>query len=140
MTRLDEFPYKQSFATRWRDNDQYGHINNVVYYEYFDSTANMFLIEQAGLDTRNGEQIAFVVNSQCQYLAPISYPQPIDVGLAVKKLGNSSVTWSLGIFVQNDPKIKAIGEFVHVFVERGSGLKTAIPDSMRQKLATLLVK
>lgn len=139
MTRLDDFPYQQSFATRWRDNDQYGHVNNVVYYEYFDSTANLFLIEQAGLDTQNGEQIAYVVHSQCQYISPFSYPDRINVGLSVKKLGNSSVTWLLGIFVENDPELKAIGEFVHVFVERKSGQKTALPEPIRHKLATLLV-
>lgn len=142
MTNIDkvgQFPFRHVFTPRWRDNDQYGHINNVVYYEYFDTTANLFLIENAGLDPQKSAEIAYVVFSQCQYFAPLSYPDRIEVGLAVKKLGDSSVTWLLGIFNQNDEQVKAIGEFVHVFVDRNSGAKTNIPESTRSKLVDLQI-
>ncbi|WP_100656773.1 acyl-CoA thioesterase [Alteromonas flava] len=133
--------YRQFYAmeSRWSDNDIYGHINNVVYYSYFDSAVNRFLIEQAGLDIHHGTTIAYVVNSQCNYFIPIAYPQTVNVGLQVSKLGKSSVTYSLAIFADDSDEAAAVGEFVHVFVDRTKGLSTPIPVTIRNALASLVV-
>ena len=137
---LTQYPFQHRFTPRWRDNDIYGHINNAVYYEYFDSTANLYLIEQAGLNIHQADTVAFVVYSQCQYMAPVTYPNKINIGLAIKKLGNSSITWQLGMFSENDNETKATAEFVHVFVDRQTGEKTTIPNSMREALTKLLLQ
>ncbi len=121
-------------TTRWNDNDTYGHVNNVVYYSYFDSAVNRFLIEQGGLDIHRSDIVAFVVNSQCHYLAPISYPEQIEVGMAVKKLGTSSVTYSVGVFKTGEDNTVAYGDFVHVFVDRVTSKATPIPLSIRSAL------
>lgn len=139
LNHQSQYPYIRTFTPRWRDNDQYGHINNAVYYEYFDSTANLFLIEEAGLNPQTSPAIAYVVYSQCQYFAPVAYPATLEIGLAVKKLGHSSITWQLGLFAGGDNECKATGEFVHVFVDRETGEKTAIPSGIRQALETLQV-
>ena len=144
MNTPEQFPFVHVFTPRWRDNDQYVHLNNAVYYEYFDSIANIFLIEHAGLRPDISPHVAYVVYSQYQYFAPLSYPERMEIGLAVKKLGNSSVTWLSGIFNHSEsgakvPELKAIGELVHVFVERSSGEKSAIPDSIRSKLMELQI-
>lgn len=141
----EQFIYRHVFTPRWRDNDQYGHLNNAVYYEYFDSIANLYLMEEAGLAPQTSDEIAYVVHSQCQYIAPVAYPAKIELGLAVKKLGNSSVTWLISMFDVipgadiEKPELKAVGEFVHVFVNRLTGDKTAIPDTIRGKLIELLI-
>lgn len=124
-------------TTRWADNDIYGHINNVVYYAYFDSAANRFLIERGGLDINDGSIVGFVVNSGCQYHAPISYPEPIEAGLRVDKLGNSSVRYGIGIFKAGREEAVANGHFVHVFVDRASNKSVPIPENLREALATL---
>ena len=92
------YKYFSRITTRWMDNDIYGHINNVVYYSYFDSITNKYLIEEGGLDIQNADIIGFVVASNCQYKAPVSYPEPLTAGLRVNKLGNSSVEYGIGIF------------------------------------------
>lgn len=124
-------------TTRWHDNDIYGHVNNVTYYAFFDTAVNRYLIEQGGLDIHNGEIIGFVVNSQCDYFKPIAYPQNLEVGLAVSKLGNSSVTYRLGIFIEGESAPAAVGSFVHVFVDRLTQKSAAIPLDIRAALATL---
>jgi acyl-CoA thioester hydrolase len=126
-------------TTRWMDNDFYGHINNVTYYSYFDTAANKYLIEEGGLDIANGEVIGFVVNSGCQYLAPIAYPETIEAGLRVDKLGNSSVQYGLAIFKAGEQQACAHGYFVHVFVNRQTQKSTAIPELIRQALAKIVV-
>lgn len=126
-----------SMDTRWNDNDLYGHVNNVVYYSYFDTAVNRYLIDQGGLDIHNGGVVAFVVNSHCHYLAPIAYPDKIEVGIAVKKLGNSSVTYAIGIFKTGESMAVAYGDFVHVFVERDANQSTPIPEGIRAALQAL---
>jgi acyl-CoA thioester hydrolase len=126
-------------TTRWMDNDFYGHVNNVTYYSYFDTAANKYLIEEGGLDIATAEVIGFVVNSGCQYLAPIAYPETIEVGLRVDKLGNSSVQYGLAIFKTGEQQACAHGHFVHVFVNRQSQKSTAIPETLRQALAKIVV-
>ncbi|CAM4091343.1 thioesterase family protein [Pseudomonas wadenswilerensis] len=133
----EHFRHFQPITTRWHDNDLYGHVNNVVYYSFFDSAVNSYLIEQGGLDIHQGEVIAFVVNSSCDYFASIAFPECIEVGLAVSKLGNSSVHYTLGIFKAGQAQACAAGRFVHVFVERASNRPVAIPEPLRAALSRL---
>jgi len=127
-------------STRWNDNDIYGHVNNVAYYAYFDSAVNRYLIEQGGLDIHGGDTVAFVVNSQCHYLAPIAYPDAIEVAVAVKRLGNSSVTYAVAIFKADQQDAVAYGEFVHVFVQRSSQQSVTIPEPIRSALAAIQIQ
>ena len=138
MTTLAHYPLHQTVQTRWHDNDIYGHVNNVVYYSYFDSVVNRFLIEEGGLDIRNGEVVGFVVESQCKYLKPLAYPEPVTAGLRVAKLGNSSVRYELGLFNAMG-ELCAQGYFIHVFVNKTSNAPTPIPVNIRSKLALLAV-
>lgn len=126
-------------TTRWMDNDLYGHVNNVTYYSYFDSAVNRYLIEAGGLDIQNAPIVGYVVNSNCHYLAPISYPESIEVGMRVNKLGNSSVTYGVSIFKQGDQTAAAFGEFVHVFVNRIENKSVAIPTNIRSALEKLTI-
>lgn len=130
----DQYGYFLPIQTRWSDNDIYGHVNNVVYYSYFDSAANHFLIQQAGLDIHAGDIVGFVVASQCQYLTPIAYPEVIEVGMRVNKLGNSSVEYGMAIFKQGDDSAAAYGSFTHVFVEKAKNAAVPIPDNIRTAL------
>ncbi|MEM8560611.1 MAG: thioesterase family protein [Pseudomonadota bacterium] len=125
-------------STRWSDNDIYGHINNVTYYSYFDTTANRFLIEEGGLDISEGRVVGYVVKSGCEYHAPISYPEPIEVGLRVDHLGNSSVQYGLAIFRHDEDAAVAHGFFVHVFVDRQANKSVPIPAPLRNALERLL--
>ncbi|WP_320821155.1 thioesterase family protein [Thalassolituus sp.] len=126
-------------VTRWMDNDIYGHVNNVTYYSYFDSAVNRYLIEHGGLNIHDAPIVGFVVNSHCNYLAPIAYPDAIDVGLRVNKLGNSSVTYGVAIFKQGEDQACAYGDFIHVFVERAANKAVSIPQSIRTALTALVV-
>lgn len=134
-----DFRHFQSITTRWHDNDLYGHVNNVVYYSFFDSAVNRYLIEQGGLDIHNGEVVGFVVSSSCDYFASVAFPERIDVGLRVGKLGNSSVQYELAIFKEGDDEACAAGRFVHVFVDRASNRPAPIPERLRAALAELVV-
>ena len=126
-------------TTRWSDNDIYGHVNNVVYYSYFDSIANRYLIEVGGLDIHDGGTVGLVVNSGCDYFAPIAYPQAVEGALRVDRLGNSSVQYGIGIFLEGEETACANGTFTHVFVDRETNRPVAIPDSMREALAAIAV-
>lgn len=134
MTTRDSYNRFYPVTTRWNDNDSYGHVNNVVYYSYFDSAVNRYLIEQGELNIHSSDVVAFVVSSQCHYLSPISYPEQIEVGIAVKKLGNSSVTYSIAIFKEGESSASAHGDFVHVFVNRTTNKAVPIPDILRSAL------
>ncbi|MEY5003366.1 MAG: hypothetical protein RL678_1175 [Pseudomonadota bacterium] len=135
--RLDAYPHRQRITTRWHDNDIYGHVNNVVYYAFFDTAVNTYLIEQAGLDISNGQVIGLVVESHCNYFSPVGFPQQIIAGVRVEKLGNSSVRYEVGIFGGDESTASAQGHFVHVFVDRDSGRPVAIPEEMRHAIARL---
>ena len=124
-------------TTRWSDNDIYGHVNNVVYYSYFDTVANRYLIEQGGLDISDGSIVAYVVNSGCDYHAPITYPEAIDAGVRVERLGNSSVQYGIAIFREGEQEAAAHGHFVHVFVDRATNRSVPIPDNLRAALARI---
>ena len=132
----EEYGYLCPVDSRWSDNDIYGHINNVVYYSYFDSTINRYLVDEGGLDIHEGEHIAYVVSSGCDYLEAAAYPESLVVGMKVDKLGNSSVRYGLALFGSEGPA-KATGFVVHVFVNRATGRPVAIPDVLREALARL---
>ena len=116
-----------TLSTRWMDNDIYGHLNNVVYYSLFDSAVNRYLIEAGVLDIRAGGVIGLVVETHCNYFAPLAFPQPIEAGLRVARIGTSSVRYEIGIFAEGAPLSAAGGHFVHVYVDRASRRPTPLP-------------
>ena len=124
-------------STRWSDNDIYGHVNNVTYYSYFDTAANRYLIEEGGLDITDGSVVGYVVSSGCAYHAPITYPEPIEAGLRVDRLGNSSVQYGIAIFRAGGQEAVAHGHFIHVFVEREHDRSVPIPANLRTALARI---
>ena len=134
-----DYPHFQPITTRWHDNDLYGHVNNVTYYSYFDSAVNAYLIEVGGLDIHDGSVVGFVVSSSCDYFASIAFPERIEIGLRVGKLGNSSVQYELAVFKAGEDEACAAGRFVHVFVERQSNRPVSIPEPLRAALTALLV-
>lgn len=136
-TSRNDFSVFQPVTTRWKDNDVYGHVNNVTYYSWFDTAVNRYLIESGGLDIYSDPVIAFVVSSSCRYFSPIAYPETIEVGLRVAHLGNSSVRYGLGVFRHGEDAPCAEGEFVHVFVDRTSNNSCPIPDPIRRALEKL---
>lgn len=133
-----DYLHFQPITTRWHDNDLYGHVNNVTYYSYFDSAVNAYLIEVGGLDIHGGAVVGFVVSSSCDYFASIAFPERIEVGLRVGKLGNSSVQYELAVFKAGEDEACAAGRFVHVFVERQSNRPVTIPEPLRTALTALL--
>jgi acyl-CoA thioester hydrolase len=136
-TRAD-YPRFLSIPTRWMDNDVYGHVNNVVYYSYFDTAVNEHLIAEAGLDIRKGTQIGVVVETRCVFHRPLTFPQIIDAGLRVTRLGTSSVTYDIGLFEHGQDLPAATGYFVHVWVDRASRRPIAVPAAVRSALTPLL--
>ncbi len=125
-------------ATRWHDNDAYGHLNNVVYYELLDTAVNRYLIEAGVLDIENGDQIGLVVESGCRYFAALAFPQIIDIGLRVSKVGNSSVRYEVGAFAQGENEAAAEAFFVHVYVDRETRRPQPIGDAFRAVVEGLL--
>ena len=141
--RRADYRYPVAITTRWMDNDVYGHVNNVTYYSYFDTAANAFLIRAGGLDIHAGAVIGLVVESACQYHAPVGYPTPLTAMLRVDRLGQRAVTYGVAIFVdEGDAAARdqavAHGHFVHVFVDRVSRRPVAIPEPLRAALATIV--
>ncbi len=133
----EAFRYWLRIGTRWSDNDLYGHVNNVTYYSYFDTVANRFLIDRCGLDIHHSPVIAVVAESRCNYQAPLAYPQDIEAGLRVLRLGRRAVTWGLGVFAAGRATAAAHGHFVHVFVDRATRRAVPIPTQMREAMAQL---
>lgn len=132
-----QFKVWQKFTTRWADNDAYGHVNNTVFYQWFDSAVNGWLVGQGLLDIQAGNPIALVAETRCSYLAPLEFPQDVDVGLAVAKLGASSVRYSIGVFAQGADIAAAQGEFVHVLVDRMSRRPVDMPADWRSALMSI---
>jgi acyl-CoA thioester hydrolase len=124
-------------ATRWMDNDIYGHVNNVVYYAFFDTAINRYLIAEGGLDIAGGATIGLCVESHCQYAAPVGFPDELDAGLRVGHLGRSSVRYELAIFPRGAELAAASGWFVHVFVDRATRTPVSIPEPIRGALERL---
>jgi acyl-CoA thioester hydrolase len=128
---LPDYGFRRVFPTRWNDNDQYGHVNNVIYYAAMDTTINAWLIGVAGLDPLGGDALGLCVASSCEYHASIAYPDDMEVGLGAARVGRSSLTWSLGIFRRADGAALATGSFTHVFVDRASRRPVPIPAPVR---------
>jgi acyl-CoA thioester hydrolase len=135
----DSYRHFQAIPTRWADNDIYGHVNNVVYYSYFDTVVNQYLIEQGALDPLKSTVIGLVVETQCEYFAPLSFPDVVHAGLRVAKVGNSSVRYEIGLFRNEEKTASAQGYFVHVYVDRASRRATGVPDNMRAALQKILI-
>ena len=133
------FRHFLAIPTRWMDNDSYGHINNVTYYSYFDTAVNEHLIRAGGLDIMNGAAVGFVVETMCRFHKPLTFPETVEAGLRVVRLGTSSVRYEIGIFRQGDDEPTATGHFVHVWVDRATQRPVPIPARIRAALEPLLV-
>lgn len=136
--RRSRYLHFLAIPTRWLDNDIYGHVNNVVYYSYFDTVVNAYLVRQGKLDIHNDRVIGVAVETFCQFFKSLSFPEVIDAGLRVGTLGNSSVRYEIGLFRQGDDEPAAAGHFVHVFVERATQRPTQIPEKLRNCLQQLI--
>jgi acyl-CoA thioester hydrolase len=123
--------------TRWADNDAYGHVNNTIFYSWFDSAVNAWLVERGLLDIQKGDPIALVVETRCSYFAPLAFPEPVEVGLVAAKIGRSSVRYRLGVFAADAHTAAAQGEFVHVLVERASRRPVEMPENWRRALEAI---
>lgn len=128
----------RTIGTRWMDNDAYGHVNNVVYYSWFDTAVNAFLIEQGVLDIQHGETIGLVIETQCNYFSPLSFPQVVEAGIRVARLGSSSVRYEVGLFAEGEPLTAAKGHFVHVYVDKQTRRPTPLPLNLKSVLETLV--
>jgi acyl-CoA thioester hydrolase len=137
--RRDDFPLLRPQQTRWHDNDHYGHVNNVVHYAYFDTAVNGYLIETTGIDIRELDEIGLVVETGCRYLAPVSFPDRLEVGLAVERLGTSSITYRLGLFREGEGEPTALARFVHVYVDRDDRSSVPVPDVIRAAVTPLVL-
>ncbi|MBK0393012.1 acyl-CoA thioesterase [Ramlibacter algicola] len=124
-------------TTRWMDNDVYGHVNNVVYYSWFDTAVNAHLIERGALDIHDGTTIGLVVETQCNYFAPLAFPQAVDAGIRVARIGGSSVRYEVGLFGAGEPLTAAKGHFIHVYVDRATRRPAPLPDALRRVLEDL---
>ncbi len=133
-----DYAHFLALPTRWMDNDIYGHVNNVTYYSYFDTVVNRYLIDAGVLDIHRDTVVGFVVETQCQYFAPIAFPDTVHAGLRVAHIGQRSVRYEVGLFRNEDPTPAAAGHFVHVYVDRLTQQSVALPDATRQALAPLL--
>lgn len=127
----------RTIGTRWMDNDAYGHVNNVVYYSWFDTAVNGYLIEAGALDIGAGAVIGLVIETRCNYFAPLAFPQTVEAGLRVAHLGRSSVRYELGLFAQGQELSAAGGHFVHVYVDRATRRPVLLPDALRAALQPL---
>lgn len=128
----------QSIGTRWMDNDVYGHVNNVVYYSWFDTAVNAHLIAQGVLDIHGGATIGLVVETQCNYFAPLAFPQTVEAGIRVARLGSSSVRYEVGLFAQGELLTAAKGHFIHVYVDRQSRRPVPLPVDLKSVLEQLV--
>jgi acyl-CoA thioester hydrolase len=131
------YSHFETIATRWMDNDVYGHVNNVVHYSFFDTAVNRWLIHQGLLDIHGGDVIGLVVQTQCQYFDSIAFPQMVHVGIKVSQMGRSSVTYELGLFADDAVQSAALGHFTHVYVDRITRRPVPLPQALRTALANL---
>ncbi len=132
-----DFPVLRSITTRWADNDVYGHVNNVVYYAFFDTAVNGWLIEATGTDIRDLPAIGLVAETSCRFLAPLSFPEPVVAGLALHRLGTTSVIYRVALFRADEDTPAALGRFVHVYVDRTTRTPTPVPAPIRAALTQL---
>ncbi|KIP09769.1 hypothetical protein PHLGIDRAFT_66919 [Phlebiopsis gigantea 11061_1 CR5-6] len=137
VRKRDNYPFLLSYRTRWSDNDQYAHVNNSIYFHFFDSVVNTYLIRHCGLKPPTSPLIGLVVSSYCHFFAPASFPVVLDLGLRVVKLGNSSVAYEIGVFEEGKEVPNAVGGYTHVFVDNASRKSTAIDAATRSGLQNL---
>jgi acyl-CoA thioester hydrolase len=135
---LGDYAHRRAITTRWKDNDVYGHVNNVEYYSFFDTVINAWLVEQGGLDPEHGEVIGLCAESHCTFHAPLAFPETVQAGLRVARLGRSSVRYEIGLFRDGDETAAATGWFVHVFVDRAQRRAADIPERLRAALERLV--
>ncbi len=128
----------RNIGTRWMDNDAYGHVNNVVYYSWFDTAVNAYLIERGVLDIQHGGTIGLVIETQCNYFSPLAFPQAVDVGIRVARLGSSSVRYEVGLFAADAQLTAAKGHFIHVYVDKMSRRPVPLPSKLKSVLETLV--
>ena len=138
-TNRSDYNYFFKMSTRWNDNDIYGHLNNVIYYELFDTAVNKWLIKNNLIDIKNGNNIGLIVQSGCNYFSSFEYPEDIDAGIRVTKIGNSSVRYEVGLFKSNDDLASADGFFIHVYVDRVSNKPINLDYEFKKKLDTIYV-
>jgi acyl-CoA thioester hydrolase len=134
----DAYRHFSGITTRWMDNDAYGHVNNVVYYSWFDTIVNRYLIEAGALDIERSPVIGLVVETHCNYFVPLAFPQPVEAGLRVAHLGGSSVRYEIGLFARGEPLAAACGHFVHVYVDRATRRPVPLPAPLIHTLRGLL--
>jgi len=134
------YPAWRPITTRWMDNDVYGHVNNVVYYSFFDTAVNGLLMDAGVLDIHGGDVIGLVVETQCSYFAPIAFPQPVAAGVRVARLGRSSVRYEIGLYAGDATESAAAGHFVHVYVDRATRRPVPLPEPLKAVLQTWIVK
>lgn len=133
----DGYRWWQDIVTRWSDNDAYGHVNNAIYYHWFDTAVNNWLIAAGLLDVAHGDPIGLVVETQCRYARSVSYPEPVAIGVALDRLGTSSVTYRLGAFTAGAHDAAAEAVFTHVYVDRATRRPVPLPAAWRERLKTL---
>ena len=138
LPRRADYAWFRPVTPRWMDNDVYGHVNNAHYYAYFDTVVNRYLIEAGGLDIHGGPVVGFVVSSACDYFRPVAYPEEIEIGLRVDRLGRSSVRYGLSLLAAGDEAVRAAGTVVHVFVDRATSKPVEIPAPIRRALESIV--
>lgn len=138
LSRAD-FPVAVTIPTRWNDNDHYGHVNNATYFEYLDTAVNGWLMQATGSDIRGHEAIGIVASVGCDFYREVGFPDVVEVGIATARVGSTSITYRLGVFRAGDPELRALGTFVHVYVDHASRRPVAIPERVRAAVADLPV-
>ena len=138
MTHRSRYRRFLLIPTRWMDNDAYGHVNNVIYYSYFDTAVNEHLIRAGGLDIEKSKTIGVVVETACRFHKALSFPDAVEAGLRVSKLGNSSVKYEIGLFRRGEDEPSASGHFVHVWVDRATRRPASVPKKVRAALELLV--
>ncbi|MGB0410354.1 MAG: acyl-CoA thioesterase [Pikeienuella sp.] len=131
------FPVILPMTTRWRDNDVYGHMNNVVYYEYFDTAVNQWLASSGTLDVPNGPLVGLVAESSCRFLSGVGYPEPVEIGVSTLRIGNSSVVYGLALFAKGAETASAVCRYAHVYVDAETRRPKALPDAMKVQLSRI---
>lgn len=137
LSTRDDYRYLTTIDTRWMDNDAYGHVNNVVYYSFFDTAVNRWLIERGVLDIAQSAAVGLVVETQCRYFAPLTFPDRVTAGLRIAHLGRSSVRYEIGLFRNDDVHAAAAGHFVHVYVDRTTRQSVPISETVRTAMQEL---
>ena len=137
--RRTNYAHRSTISTRWMDNDIYGHVNNVTYYSYFDTAVNRYLIEAGVLDIHGGAVIGLVIETHCNYFAPLAFPKNVEAAIRVAHIGRSSVRYEIGLFEEGQAQAAACGHFVHVYVDRDSRRPAALPEAFVQALQRLQV-